>query len=299
MRGSRRALVILTAATTALLLPGCRLNEAVYHLDGSRIVYMRPPLLKVVDELDERHLGVQSVVAQLTVILRENERNKEVALNGTYIGDNHGNLRLRIKASGGQVVLDMGSADDNVDVWLPRKGRFFQGRRQDLLTNSRCQLSLLAHAGRARDLFFPRAWSDSAVERRVTYQNGREVISVYEKPNFIRRRSRRITVAPDSACVETVEVYDKYGREVGVLAYSDYHFPDPDAPAGEAAACPLIYPGCIKLHSPDGLYTLELHVEELTLDSPIPTEKFPVPKPPHTKVLDMAQFLKHADTLWE
>jgi hypothetical protein len=125
------------------------------------------------------------------------------------------------------------------------------------------------------------------------------VISVYEKPSFIRRRSRRITVAPDSSCVETVEVYDKFGREVGMLSYSDYRFPDRDASAGDTPDCPVIYPGCVKLCSPDGHYTLELHVDELTLDSPIPAEKFPVPKPPNTKVLDMAQFLKHAETLWE
>ncbi|MFH0940184.1 MAG: hypothetical protein V1899_13030 [Planctomycetota bacterium] len=289
----------LLPALLLVALSGCHINEAVYRYDGSRIVYLRSPLMKVMDELNERHLSAQTVVARLNVILRNNEKNKETPLTGVYLGDKDGNLRLQLTASTGKIILDMANHNNTVDVWLPLKSRYFQGKRQDLLNNSQCQLSLIAHVGRARDLFFPRAWSDGAIEYRVTYQNGREVISVLEKPNFIRRRSRRITLAPESACVEMMEVYDKFGREVGIVTYSDYRFPESNTELAAEQNCPLIYPGCVKLHSPDGMFTLEFYVEEFILDSPIAASKFEVPKSENSKILNLGQALKHSGNLWE
>ncbi len=290
--------VVLSAGVLLLAASGCALNEAVYYHNGTRIVYMRPPLQAVVDELDARHEAVDSVVTRLAAVLHNNEKNKDVALEGVYLGDREGNMRLRISATTGQLVLDMGTHNDIVDIWLPRKNRYFQGKREDLLVNSKCQLSLLAHVGRARDLFFPRAWTDNAVKRAVTFQNGREVISVIEKPNWIRRRARRIVMAPESACIESIDVYDKFGREVGTVGYSDWRFPDPDAESA-TQACPVVYPGCITLNSPDGVYTLELRPEDISLNTPIPVSKFKVPNTEHVKILDLGQALRNSGNLWE
>lgn len=297
MRLGGRVLFFSGCGALLLALAGCRQNEAVYNYDGSRIIYMRPPLMKVVDELDERHLCVDTVVARLNIVLKDNEKNKEFQLVGTYLGDKDGNLRLRISATTNQVILDMGCHDNTIDVWLPRKNRFFQGARQDLLNNVQCQLSLLAHAGRARDLFFPRAWSDNAIERRVTYERGREVISVIEKPNFIRRRSRRLALAPESSVVETVEIYDKFGREVGLVGYSDYQFPDPMVDNKDTLNQTL--PGCITLHSHDGAHTLQMHVDEVHLNTPIPKDRYNVPQPENCKPLDLGVALKRSGNLWE
>ncbi|HYG77298.1 MAG TPA: hypothetical protein VEK08_19995 [Planctomycetota bacterium] len=281
-----------------LLVSGCRMNEAVYRSDGSRIIYMRPPLMKVVEELDERHMAVNSVAARLNVTLIDTEKNKEFSLLGVYIGDKDGNMRLRITATGGQLVLDMGTHGEDVDVWLPRKNRFFRGKETDLL-NNQCQLSILAHAGGCRDLFFPRAWTEAATERRVTYNNGREVISVIEKPSFIRRRSRRLTMAPETPTVEAVEVYDRFGRDVGSIRYGDYRFPDPDEQDARAEGVGLTYPGLITLCSHDGIHRLEMRVEEVQINSEIDTAKFEVPRPEHTKVLELGTALKRSGNLWE
>jgi hypothetical protein len=285
----------LAVLALPVLLGGCRMNEAVYNRDGSRIIYMRPPLMKVVDELDERHKVVESVVARLSVTLRDNEKNKEYPLTGVYLGDKDGNMRLRITHESNHVILDMGIHNDQVDVNLPRKTRFFQGKKADLLASSKCELSVFAHVGCAPDLFFPRAWSENALERRVTYQNGREVIAVIEKPNFIKRRSRRLTLAPESSSVEMLEVYDKYGREVGTIDYADYVFPDQDDPN----SCPLLRPGKITLQSNDRVHSLELCIEELILNSAIPMEKFCVPPPENGRTLDLGQALKRGNALWE
>jgi len=292
--GSRQLFCLFSLGALALL-SGCRMNEACYHRDGTRIVYMRPPLMKVVDELDERHHAVDTVVARLNVTLRDNEKNKEFPLTGIYLGDKNGNLRLRITHSSNHVILDLGFHGDTAEVNLPRKTRFFQGKKAELLNSSKCELSILAHAGRAADLFFPRAWSENALERRVTYQNGREVINVIEKPNFIKRRSRRLTMAPESSSVELLEIYDKFGREVGSIEYSDYVFPDPDDPN----SCPLLRPGKITLHTNDRSHSLEMEVEELILNSPVAPEKFTVPLPENGKALDLGQALKRGSSLWE
>jgi outer membrane lipoprotein-sorting protein len=294
---SRTLTALLTAAAALCFVSGCKMNEAVYHSDGSRIIYMRPPLMQVIEELDERHLAVQSVAARLNVTLVDTEKNKEYQLSGIYLGDKNGNMRLRITATTGQLVIDMGTHGEKVDVWLPRKGRYFQGKPQDLL-NNQSQLSLLAHAGGARDLFFPRAWTAAATERRVTFNNGREVVSVIEKPSFIRRRSRRLTMAPESPVVEQVEVYDRFGREVGTLRYSDYRFPEPDEKT-QTDDGGIAYPGKIILCSHNGTQRLEMQVEEINLNVPIEEGKFSVPQPENTKVLDMGSALKRSGSLWE
>ena len=282
---------------SVLFLSGCRMNEAVYTPSGDRVTYMRPPLAKVVEELDERHLAADTVCASLCVTLRDSEKNKEYQLAGTYLGDKKGNLRLQIKATTGQVVLDMSVFNDQMDVWLPRKNRFFRGNRQDLMNASECQLALLAHIGSARDLFFPRAWTPNAIERRVNYEHGREIISVIEKPGIIRKRSRRLTVAPESSSVELVEVYDRFGRDVGTVAYGDYKMPGDTRP--EADALGLLYPNRITLQSHNAAQTLELGVEEIDLNAEISEDKFHVPLPEHQRVMDLDQKLRRSVNLWE
>jgi outer membrane lipoprotein-sorting protein len=281
-----------------LLLSGCRMNESVYSpVDGQRIVFMRPPLMKVVEELDERHLAADSVKARFNITLHDNDKNKEYQLVGAYLGDKEGNLRLQIKATTGQKILDMSTHGEKMEVYLPRKNRYFKGNRADLLNTSECELALLAHIGSARDLFFPRAWTVNAIERRVTYERGREIISVIEKPGIIRKRSRRLTVAPETAAVESVEVYDKFGREVGTAAYNDYVRPGDAQP--EADALGLLYPGRIVLQSHNASHTLDMEVDEITFNADIADELFEVVPPENMRILDLGQALKRSGNLWE
>lgn len=289
------------------------MNEAVYHQDGSRIDYVRPPLMSVIEQLDQRQLAVESVAARLNVTLRDTEKNKEFDLVGVYLGDKNGDMRLRITATTHQLVLDMARHGDVVEVFLPRKGRYFRGKHSDLL-NNQSELSLLAHAGSARDLFFPRAWTEAATERRVTYTNGREVVSVIEKPGIIRKKARRLTMAPESPVVEAVDVYDRFGREVGMIAYGDYVYPEVEVAQANLgrrsdsrtdAAPPLmceggmVRPGKITLCSHNGIHRLEMQIEEFEFNSAIDAAKYEVPLPENTKVLELGPALKRAGNLWD
>lgn len=289
---------LLLGLSCLLALTGCRQNQAVYNNDGSRIIYMRPPLMRVVEELDERHLAVGSVCSRLNIVLRDHEKNKEWNLVGTYLGDKDDNMRLRICATGGQLILDMGIHKDDVTLNLPRKGRYFKGAHADLM-NNQSQLQMFAHIGGCRDLFFPRAWSPNAIERRVAVANGREVVSVIEKPSFIRKKSRRLTLSPDYPIVETVDVYDRYGREVGTLRYDSYTFPDRDEIDERGAGFGLPYPARLTLIAHNGTHSLEMNVEEIQINSEIDTDKFDVPVPENGKVLDLGGALKRAGSLWE
>jgi outer membrane lipoprotein-sorting protein len=135
------------------------------------------------------------------------------------------------------------------------------------------------------------------MERRVTFEHGREVITVIEKPGFIRKRARRLTVAPEAVTVESVEVYDKYGREVGTVAYSDYKMPGESQP--EADALGLLYPNRIVLQSHNATHTLELEIDQVEFNKDISEEKFHIKQPENQRILDLDQKLRRCVNLWE
>jgi hypothetical protein len=129
--------------------------------------------------------------------------------------------------------------------------------------------------------------------------NGREIVSVIEKPSFIRKKSRRLTLSPDYPVVEMMDVYDRYGREVGTLRYDSYTFPDRDEIDERGAGFGLPYPARLTLISHTGSHSLEMNVEEIQINSEIDPDKFDVPVPDNGKVLDLGTALKRAGSLWE
>lgn len=261
----------------------------------------RAQLERLLEQLKERRTLVETVAVRLNFTLYDNQKNKEHALVGAYLGDKDGNMRLRITAVTNHLVLDMGRHGDKVEVHLPRKDRFFAGKLDDLL-NNQSQLTLLAHVGNAHDLFFPCAWTANAVGRMIAGNNGRAIVNVIEKPSVIRRRSRRLTMSPNLPMVEDLEAYDRYGREVGLVRYFDYQFP-----AGVAAtsagglqdAANLPYPGRIALCPHGSAYSLVMQVEEFILNAEITPSKFDVERPEEVKVLDLGHALKKSGSLWD
>jgi len=304
-RPARLSRVAALLCGIALLgVPAGWSKESGSNRNGSRKDNGREQLERVLAELDARRSGVQTVGAVLNLTLYDSEKNKERRLVGQYIGDKDGNMRLRITAVTNQLVLDMGRHDDKVEVNLPLKDRFFSGRLKDLLDNQ-SELTLLAHVGNALDLFFPCASTPKAVGRTITCNDSRKIVSVLEKPNYIRRRSRRLTLAPNLPTVEDMDVYDRFGREVGVVKYRDYSFPEWGAEV--AAAGPVVtgdppappHPGRIALCPHGSPFSLVMQVEELKLNEMISSSGFDVPRPENQKVQDLGRALKKSGNLWD
>ncbi|MGD0090501.1 MAG: hypothetical protein ABSE73_11330, partial [Planctomycetota bacterium] len=193
--------------------------------------------------------------------------------------------------------------DDKVEVYLPRKDRYFSGKFADLRDNQ-SQLTLLAHIGNALDLFFPCAETPKSVGRKIICNDSRRIVSVLEKPDYIRHIARRLTLAPSSPTVEDMEVYDRFGREVGVVRYLEYtppEWPGQLAASGRVADDPPVtcHPGRIALCPHSSPYILLLQVEEFILNEPIDPAKFDVPRPEDQKVRDLRKALKNSGNLWD
>jgi hypothetical protein len=281
-----------------LLASGCTVGRYTRLADPVPTPYDRAPLVKVLEHMDERRNAVDTLVAQVNVLLRDQTKGKEQPLWGAYIGDRKGNLRLRIKLEE-KLLMDLAIYDDTVSLWLPRKDRFYQAPRKDVAAATGSELALLAQVGSVHELFFPRAWTPQAVERRVKLEDGQEVVKVIERPGFIRRAVRTLVIAPDQPVAQEVRVFDQRGRPIGTVKYADYRFPGPRAGEHGGATPGVPYPGQLTLVAPDGQRSLRMEVEELTSNSPVLPKHFSIPLPEGQKVLDLGEALRGGKCPWD
>lgn len=291
--------VVLEAVPAAALfcVVGCGFRRAGEKTTEPPQVRFRGPLRQLLAELDGRFTRVRTVRARLDVLLVDNNKRKDYELDGKYFGDAGGNLRLQIQG-GGHTVMDLAFNGVRAYIHLPRKKRFLYGGRRELLDASENEFSLLAHAGQARDLFFPRPWTKHAVERRLVKESGREVINVIEQPAVQRVRVRRITLSPDLPVIESQEVFNRRGRYVGLIEYFDYRFPSrTPVPDGTEVSEP--YPRLLRLTGADGRWTLQLKVVKLEVNKPIPARNFRIRTPAGLKAERLSEFLKRGAKFWE
>jgi hypothetical protein len=250
-------------------------------------------VLSIVDELDKRRKDTQSVVARLKVVMHDMTRDREVTLDGAYLGDAQGNVRLRLKY-GEKLLIDLAFRQDTVELWLPRRDRFFRGTRTEVLAQGDNDLILLANVGNAHDLFFPRAWTDHAVERRLGLFNGRQAVTVLEGSGSAVRRAKRLSLSPTQPVAESQEILNG-GRILGRIQYADYRFPG--TRAGESGG--VVYPGRMTLTSKNERRSLEMIIDELHINTPIPSDKFAIELPEGQKVMPLAESLVPGKSLWE
>lgn len=292
LNASLRFLTLLSLAV--LVVPGrpAPALEAVSPVAARSLDH----LVQVVRDLDDRRKGTQTVVARLNVVLHATAsgRDREVTLEGAYLGDAQGNMRLRLK-HGETLVIDIAFHEETVELWLPLRERFFRGTRSEVLAQGDNDLTLLAVAGNAHDLFFPRAWTARAVERRLRVDKGREFVTVLEGEGTTCRRVKRLVLSPTQPVVDQQEILGAAGRTIGCIQYADYQFPGPRA--GESTGVP--YPGRLILTSRNEQRSLEMIVNELHINTPIPSNKFAVELPEGQKVLPLSESLASGKSLWE
>jgi hypothetical protein len=308
--GCARKLALLVP----LLLFGCASGRYSRLPDPVPDPLKRDPLDKVVLQMDERRYAVQTLVAKVNIVLKDHTKKdaKEQALNGYYLGNEAGDMRLRVKYGEDTLVMDFSIHDGTVELWLPRKGRFYRGSRKELAEATGNELALFVHIGSVQELFFPRAWTEQATERRLKTEDGVDVVYVIERRGLIRRKVRRLELAPDQPVVQAIQVKDRQERLVGSVAYADWRFPGPRAGAPHNGKLSVPYPGHLTLTSADGRRSLQMDVEELNLneDAPIRPDQFEIKLPKSepgqedqqaavVKVLDLGAALRSGKALWE
>lgn len=295
--------VLVLPALAAFFMAGCETTRISRLPDPRTTNFDRASLVEVLDEMDQRRSSVRTVIARLHVCLRDKYKEKEHGLSGVYLGDNKGNVRMQIR-HGESAILDLAFRGETAEIWLPRKSRFFKGKRSDLKTASECELSLLAHIGNAHDLFFPRAWTDNAVERRraQSKEDGREVVQVLERPGPQRKQVRRMVIASDLPVADKIEIFLHNQKHLGTVSYNDYRFPQPRAGKPEESQKKITYPGRVTLSTPAGRREIGLEVAEMLLNEPIPVEKFKIKslsEEEDVRVQDLGAALRGGKALWE
>ncbi|MCZ7644262.1 MAG: hypothetical protein M5U26_03095 [Planctomycetota bacterium] len=251
-------------------------------------------------EIDARRLKVNALVARLDVTLRDKAKNKDYQLNGAYLGDKDGNLRLRIKHDE-TLLLDMAFHDGKCELWLPRKKKFYSGQVEELRKASGNQLALLANAGTAHDLFFPRPWTENALERRVKIEDGKQAVSVIEMPGIYKRRVRRYLISSEPAKADEVEIFDLSSNYLGTIRFQNYELPAPGAEGAADQPMDVPYPRRVVLASSDNRNELQLDVKdkELIKIDALPMDKLQVPAPQGVQVLDLGEALKSGQSLFD
>ena len=301
------------------LLAGCAADQYRRLPDPTPITYDRISIHQLMEEMDERRNGVEDAAVRMNLVLRDDVKNKEHGLTGLYLGDKAGNMRLQMTYSE-HLILDLAIHGETVDLWLPRKGRFYRGTRKDLLAAPDCELSLFAYVGQVHELFFPRAWSEQAVERRVRMEGVREVISVLERPGLRRRCVRRVVISPEQPVAEEVVIFNRNEKNLGTVRYADYRFPGPLAGARDKSSVGVPWPGRVVLYTADKSRSLQMDVEELTINRSIPLAKYEIEVPREETcdpgndhpgadakaglgkplpILDLGQALQSGKSLWE
>ncbi len=293
------ALGKLMPLMSVVCLVGCEATRIGKAPDPVSSTYNRNSVMKVLAEMDKRRETVKTVITRLNVVLTDNVKGKEHGLNGAYIGDRSGNTRMQINHND-TLILDVAFRDKTVDVWLPRKNRYFRGLRKDLMQSGGKELSLLAHVGNVHDLFFPRAWTPEAVERRWNVEDGHEVIQVLERPRVFRRRVRRVVISRLQPVAEQVDVFLTNGKQIGSVIYEDYLFPQPVAGDENQALPKVVYPRRLTLTTPEGNRDMQLNtVGTILINQPIPMEKFEIPVPEDAAMKDLGEWVRSGKSIWE
>lgn len=289
MSNTRVALMILTVSASSVLLgaetPSVT-NANLVHLATVAVpspnatvalpAGVTPQLIEQVRELDARRTPLEDFRARMSVILKKGD--KEFTLSGMYSGNAQGDFRLSM--NWGMVnLLDAAFKGEQVELWLPRKGKLCRGPRAEV-RNVENDLRLLERIGSVSELFFPDAWAQNAVARRLVLENGQPVLNVLERRDGEILPTRRVMLSTfENHCVvERVVLFEK-GEPVGAVAYRDYY---------EISG--WLIPRTVEIWT-SATTRIVLQVEGVAINTQHPLE-LTIQAPPSQKEADLAETLK-------
>jgi hypothetical protein len=288
----RRPCLLLAILGGSLLLSGCTPERVTHAPEIAAPRPVRRGIAAALDEMDLRRKGVDSVVARMNVHIQDPARGRDIALSAHYQGNREGDFRMRL-SYGVFPVLDMSVRGSQAELWLPRKNKFLRGPRSALGEGDNRELALVAQMGSAHELFFPRAWTPQAQERRRDPNTRAEIVEVLARSGAC---VRRLGLVPGNSVAEWVAVYNLRGEPQGKITYEDYRFPQPRA--GEGSATP-VYPGRITFEGNASGRLFRFEVEEFVINVPLVAEKFEVKPGEDCAILDLQEALKRHEPLFE
>lgn len=237
---------------------------------------------QMLQSLDRSAFFVNTVTARMNVTIKRGG-SKAMTLDGVYMGDANGNLRLRLTGMFGILAMDVIIKDGQLTCWMPTKKLLVQATREELLEDAHSELAVLAAVGQARELFFPRPWADGATQRRM-YSGDSEVrIGVFGGASG---RSCLRDYALDTAenAIRSLDVLTERGETIGRVDYAQYQAltkvdsRDDKEKEGDWRSAFKV-PRSLKLADGQGRMTLECALESLRVNEPLKSDAFSMDMP--------------------
>ena len=258
----------------------------------------KPIVEKLVAEIDGRRLSIRSLDIRLKVKLC-NEKGSVHNLNASYIGDMAGNSHLRLTGMFNILAMDVTQVGDRITCWMPLQKAAIAGSRRELITDGQSELALLSAVGGICEVFFPRPWSNDAVQRRVTFDGDRVLVSVFGNTQTTGSCFRRFIVDPGQKTVAAQDIYNSRNSSIGRIEYLEFcplstvlKVARPDLDGG------LLFPQGVRMANTNGRISLELKVEEVAVNQPVSPEAFKIDLPQNQVVREIGEMLKSGEPLF-
>lgn len=235
---------------------------------------------QMIQTLDRSAFFVNTVSARMNVTIKRGG-TKAMSLDGVYVGDANGNLRLRLTGLFGILAMDVTVKDGTMTCWMPTKKLLVQASREELMNDAHSELAVLAAVGQARELFFPRPWADGATQRRL-YANDTDMrIGVFGGSSG-RSCLRDYSIDPVENAVRSLDVLTERGESIGHIDYAQYQaltkLDNSDEKNSEWRSAFKV-PRSLKLADGAGRLTLECSLEGLRVNETLKANAFDMELP--------------------
>lgn len=235
---------------------------------------------QMIQTLDRSAYFVNTVSARMNVTIKRGS-SKAMTLDGVYVGDANGNLRLRLTGLFGILAMDVTVKDGTMTCWMPTKKLLVQASREELLNDAHSELAVLAAVGQARELFFPRPWADGATQRRLYASDNDMRIGVFGGSGG-RSCLRDYSIDPVENAVRSLDVLTERGETIGRIDYAQYQaltkLDNGDEKNSEWRSAFKV-PRSLKLADGEGRMTLECSLEGLRVNEPLKSNAFDMDLP--------------------
>jgi hypothetical protein len=257
-----------------------RLNSKVADRTPPAPIAATPQLRQSVIALDRSAYFVNTVSARMSVTIRRGN-DKGTTLDGVYIGDSNGNLRMRLTGLFGILAMDVTVKDGTLTCWMPTKKLLVQATRDELLDDAHSELAVLAAVGQARELFFPRPWAEGAAQRRLYAGENESFVGIFGGPTG-KECLREYSIDMDSSRITQMLAYSAAGETIGRVEFAQYQ-PltklDSKGEKDEEWRGAFHVPKSLKLSDGAGRLTLDCTLEGLKINEPLKATAFDMDMP--------------------